>query len=195
MKLIFIDNFDSFSYNLIDELSSLGCALEVYRNDVSPDFVDAKLQQAAALGPTALVISPGPGTPSESGNLLPIIGKICGHFPMLGVCLGHQAIAQYLGAQVVRAPEICHGKASELTHDNGPLFTGLSNPLRAARYHSLIVQNLPPCLTLAAEVNSLCIAYYARNPRVVGLQFHPESILTTHGRQILNNCLNFLICL
>ena len=192
MELIFIDNFDSFSYNLTDELATLGCKLRIYRNDVAPQFIVDELSAAAAHDSCSLVISPGPGTPKEAGNLLAIIGQTIGQFPILGVCLGHQAIAQYLGAKIVRAPEICHGKASAIMHDNGPLFTGLANPLQAARYHSLIVTDLPKTLTCAAKAGDLCMAYYAKYPRVIGLQFHPESILTTQGRHVLRNCLNFL---
>ncbi len=192
MNIVFIDNFDSFSYNLIDELRQLHCKVQVYRNDVSPDFVLDKLAQTDSSEPSALVLSPGPSAPADAGNLLPIIRTCLGRYALLGVCLGHQAIAQALGADIINAPEICHGKSSPLQHDNGPIFQHIPNPVQAARYHSLIAANLPDKLTVSAHCHGMCMAYYCKDPRVIGLQFHPESILTTCGRQILQNCLDFL---
>lgn len=192
MNIIFIDNFDSFSYNLADELMVLGCTLKIYRNDAPVEFIHAELDKAMAGGPAALMLSPGPSTPAEAGNLIPIIKDNIGRVPMLGICLGHQAIAEALGGKVVRAPEIFHGKTSLVKHTGAPLFAGIQSPLHAARYHSLVVEDLPPELTQCAEVDGLCMAFYSDKLKAAGLQFHPESILTTYGRTILQNCLNFL---
>lgn len=192
MRALFIDNFDSFSYNLTYELQMAGCEVEVYRNDADPAFIRDKLAELSSMGQTALVLSPGPGTPEQSGHLLEFIEQNLGQYPVLGICLGHQAIGQVMGGKVVRAPEICHGKASLLKHDHGPLFTGIPDPFQAARYHSLVVTDVPDTLTIGATYKDLCMAFYSTKLKAAGLQFHPESILTTQGRRILRNCLRFM---
>ena len=191
-QILMIDNFDSFTYNLADELAVLGCKLTVLRNDVPVQTVADTLKALSRKGQTALVLSPGPSTPSDAGNLLAIIQDNLGRFPQLGICLGHQAIAQALGGTVARAPEICHGKSSPLEDISGPLLEHVTAPVQAARYHSLVVTKLPRQLTAAASVHGLCMAFYSTRLRVAGLQFHPESVLTTQGRQILRSCLGFL---
>lgn len=193
MNIIFIDNFDSFSYNLVDELCVLGADVRIFRNNAPVEFIREQLADASQSGPTALVLSPGPSTPDDAGNLLPIIRDNIGRYPMLGICLGHQAIARAMGADIVRAPEICHGKTSMIEHTDVPIFKGIPNPLHAARYHSLVAANIPDTLTVCAETYGLCMAFYSEARRLVGLQFHPESVLTTFGRRILSNCLDFLV--
>ncbi len=192
MNIIFIDNFDSFSYNLVDELCVLGANVKIFRNNAPVQFIREQLDEASKNGPAALVLSPGPSTPDDAGNLLPIIHDNIGRYPMLGICLGHQAIARALGADIVRAPEIFHGKTSMIEHTAVPIFEGIPNPLHAARYHSLVAANIPESLTVCAETHGLCMAFYSETYKLAGLQFHPESVLTTFGRRILRNCLNFL---
>ena len=184
--ILVIDNYDSFTYNLVQYLGELGAALEVRRNDQTT--VDA----IARLAPERIVISPGPKTPSEAGICLDVIEKLAGRFPILGVCLGHQAIGQAFGGKVIRAPEIMHGKTSEIRHDGKTIFSGLPNPFSATRYHSLIVEraSLPGCLEVSATTSDgLIMGLRHREMKVEGVQFHPESVLTDAGKQLLANFL------
>ena len=185
--LLVIDNYDSFTYNLVQYLGELGATVEVRRNNqVTVDEIEQSLR------PERIVISPGPGTPDEAGVTLNVIERLAGKIPLLGVCLGHQAIGQAFGGKVVRAPELMHGKASEVCHDGKTIFAGLDDRFQAGRYHSLIVekQSLPSCLEISAYTsNDIIMGLRHRELKVEGVQFHPESILTPEGKQLLANFL------
>jgi anthranilate synthase/aminodeoxychorismate synthase-like glutamine amidotransferase len=185
--LLVIDNYDSFTYNLVQYLGELGAKVEVRRNNqVTVDEIEQSLR------PERIVISPGPGTPDEAGVTLNVIERLAGKIPLLGVCLGHQAIGQAFGGKVVRAPELMHGKASEVCHDGKTIFAGLDDRFQAGRYHSLIVekQSLPSCLEISAYTsNDIIMGLRHRELKVEGVQFHPESILTPEGKQLLANFL------
>ncbi len=184
--ILVIDNYDSFTYNLVQYLGELGADIQVVRNDQTT--VEAIWKQA----PERIVISPGPKTPSEAGICLDVISAFAGKTPILGVCLGHQAIGQAFGGDVVRAPHLMHGKTSEISHDGKTIFAGLPNPFPATRYHSLIVarETLPACLEISATTSDgLIMGLRHREMKVEGVQFHPESILTDAGKQLLGNFL------
>jgi anthranilate synthase/aminodeoxychorismate synthase-like glutamine amidotransferase len=182
-----IDNYDSFTYNLVQYLGELGETVEVRRNNrVTLDEIENDLR------PERIVISPGPGTPNDAGITLKVIQRFAGKIPLLGVCLGHQAIGQAFGGKVVRAPELMHGKASEVCHDGKTIFNGLQDHFLAGRYHSLIVEkeSLPACLEISAfTADDIIMGLRHREMKVEGVQFHPESILTSDGKQLLANFL------
>ena len=185
--LALIDNYDSFTYNLFHYLGELGADVRVWRNDAIT--VDALL----AAGPKAIVLSPGPCDPDRAGICLETIHRVGGKVPLLGVCLGHQAIGQAYGGKVVRAPELMHGKTSRMHHRGTDIFRGLPDNFRATRYHSLIVEraSLPACLEVTAETEDGMIMGLAhREHRVYGVQFHPESIESEHGHAMLKNFLD-----
>ncbi|EGR5062051.1 aminodeoxychorismate/anthranilate synthase component II [Vibrio cholerae] len=190
--LLMIDNYDSFTYNLYQYFCELGAQVKVVRND------EIDLDGIRALAPTHLVISPGPCTPNEAGISLAAIKAFAGQLPILGVCLGHQAIAQAFGGQVVRARQVMHGKTSPIRHTGQGLFSGLNNPLTVTRYHSLVVKNntLPECFELTAwtELNDGSIdeimGFQHKTLALEAVQFHPESIKTEQGHQLLANFLN-----
>ena len=187
--IIVIDNYDSFTYNLVQAFGKLGAELCVFRND------QTTLDEIAALNPTHIVISPGPGDPDDGGVSLDVIRTLGAHVPILGVCLGHQCIGQAYGGEVVRAPRIMHGKTSHVYHQDDPLFTGIPSPFEATRYHSLIVKEpLPPGLKVTAftEQGEIMALRHTEYP-VVGVQFHPESILTGYGPRMLQNFLEGLL--
>jgi len=184
--LLVIDNYDSFTYNLVQYLGELGATVEVRRNDrVTLDEIENRLR------PERIVISPGPGTPNDAGITLDVIQRFAGKIPLLGVCLGHQAIGQAFGGKVVRAPELMHGKASDVHHDGKTIFAGLGDQFSAGRYHSLIVEreSLPSCLEVSATTGDIIMGLRHRELKVEGVQFHPESILTSDGKQLLANFL------
>jgi len=185
--LLVIDNYDSFTYNLVQYLGELGETVEVRRNDrVTLDEIENNLR------PARIVISPGPGTPNDAGITLDVIQRFAGKIPLLGVCLGHQAIGQAFGGRVIRAPELMHGKASEVRHDGKTIFAGISDQFLAGRYHSLIVekQSLPSCLEISAyTADDIIMGLRHRELKVEGVQFHPESILTSDGKKLLANFL------
>jgi 4-amino-4-deoxychorismate synthase (2-amino-4-deoxychorismate-forming) component II len=185
--LLVIDNYDSFTYNLVQYLGELGETIEVRRNDeVTIDAIDSQLR------PERIVISPGPGTPDGAGISLKVIERFSGRVPLLGVCLGHQAIGQAFGGKVVRAPVLMHGKASEICHDGKTIFEGLEDHFQAGRYHSLIVEreSLPACLEVSAFTpDDIIMGLRHRELKVEGVQFHPESILTEQGKELLANFL------
>jgi anthranilate synthase component 2 len=189
--ILMIDNYDSFTWNLVQYLGELGEEVRVVRND------EMTLDALRRLDPTAIVISPGPGTPNEAGLSLQIIEKLGGAVPILGVCLGHQSIGQAFGGKVVRAKEIMHGKTSLIHHDGKGVFRGVPNPFEATRYHSLVVEQstLPADLEVSAwtlrEDGSIdeIMGLRHRSLRIEGVQFHPESILTQHGHDLLRNFL------
>ncbi len=199
-NIIFIDNFDSFTYNLVDEFRVLGHQVVVYRNDVDINTIT----QAVLAEPNSLLaLSPGPGKPSEAGNLLAIINQLKNSVPILGICLGHQAIIEAFGGKVVHAGEVMHGKVSHITHHGETVFKGLKNPMPVARYHSLCATNLPKELTVTASYNyiddstkhkqSIVMAVRHNHLPICGFQFHPESILTLHGSQLLKQTVDWLL--
>lgn len=190
MKLYLLDNFDSFTYNLVDQFRSLGCEVVIYRNDVAADFIAEKLLNEQV--PAALVLSPGPGAPHEAGSMMALIAKVAGKVPMLGICLGHQAMVEYYGGTVARAPFVVHGKASPTFHDGTGVFAGLPSPLPVTRYHSLVATQVPDCLQVIATTEAMPMAILHPQHRAVGFQFHPESILTTLGSTLLIQTLAFL---
>lgn len=185
--LLVIDNYDSFTYNLVQYLGELGETVEVRRNNrVTVEDIENELR------PEKIVISPGPGTPNDAGITLDVIQRFSGKIPLLGVCLGHQAIGQAFGGRVIRAPELMHGKASEVRHDGKTIFAGLQDRFLAGRYHSLIVEKetLPDCLEVSASTaDDIIMGLRHRELKVEGVQFHPESILTSDGKQLLENFL------
>lgn len=187
LMLLVIDNYDSFTYNLVQYLGELGETIEVRRNDrVTIDEIENDLR------PEKIVISPGPGTPDDAGITLKVVQQFSGKIPLLGVCLGHQAIGQAFGGRVIRAPELMHGKASEVRHDGKTIFAGLGDRFLAGRYHSLIVEkeSLPACLEVSAyTADDIIMGLRHRQLKVEGVQFHPESILTSDGKQLLANFL------
>jgi anthranilate synthase component 2 len=185
--ILLLDNYDSFTFNLYQALSELGADVIVRRNDaVTVDDVER-------LVPTldGIVISPGPCTPSEAGISVPLVRRLAGSVPILGVCLGHQAVGAAFGGTIVRAPRLMHGKVSMIAHDGAGVFTGLPNPFQATRYHSLIVERptLPPELEVTAEADGLVMGLRHRSLPVESVQFHPESILTPTGNDLLANFL------
>jgi anthranilate synthase/aminodeoxychorismate synthase-like glutamine amidotransferase len=184
--LLMIDNYDSFTYNLVQYLGELGQDVNVYRNDT------ITLDQIEAWQPERIVISPGPCTPSEAGISVALIQRFGGAIPILGVCLGHQAIGQAFGGRIVRAQRVMHGKMSTITHDGKGVFAGLANPLTATRYHSLAIEpaSLPTCLEVTARSeDGEIMGVRHREYAVEGVQFHPEAILTEYGHALLANFL------
>src|SRR3984893_8661977 len=185
--LLVIDNYDSFTYNLVQYLGELGQTVEVRRNDqVTVEEIESQLL------PERIVISPGPGTPDSAGVSLKVIERFAGRIPILGVCLGHQAIGQAFGGRVVRAPQLMHGKASSIAHRGEGVFEGLASPFTATRYHSLVIDRgtIPECLEVTAESDDgEIMGVRHREFAVQGVQFHPEAILTEHGHALLSNFL------
>jgi anthranilate synthase/aminodeoxychorismate synthase-like glutamine amidotransferase len=185
--ILLLDNYDSFTYNLAQYLGELGCEVEVHRND------KISVEEVARRKPERIVISPGPCTPREAGISVELIQRLAGKFPILGVCLGHQAIGVAFGGKVVRAPQLFHGKTSEILHDGKGIFRKLPNPFIATRYHSLIVErkSLPRELHISAETrDGIIMGLRHRRYKIEGVQFHPESILTECGKQLLQNFLS-----
>jgi para-aminobenzoate synthetase component 2 len=186
-KILLIDNYDSFTYNLVQYLGELGAEVVVRRNDeVTVREVEGVIR------PDRVVVSPGPGTPDDAGVSLELIASLSGHVPILGVCLGHQSIGQIFGGRVVRAPEPVHGKPAEICHDGKTIFEGLEYRFNAGRYHSLVVERetLPDCLEVSATTpDGIIMGLRHRRLKVEGVQFHPESILTTEGKRLLANFL------
>jgi anthranilate synthase/aminodeoxychorismate synthase-like glutamine amidotransferase len=185
--ILVIDNYDSFTYNLVQYLGELGEEIAVCRNDeIGVDEIEKRYR------PHRILVSPGPGTPDSAGISLEVISRFAGRVPILGVCLGHQAIGQAFGGKVVRAPELVHGKSSEICHDGRTIFEGLEYRFKAGRYHSLIVErdSLPACLEISATTpEGIIMGLRHREIKIEGLQFHPESILTTDGKTLLANFL------
>ncbi len=186
-----IDNYDSFTYNVVQYLGELGAEVQVVRND------EIAVEDIAALKPDQIVISPGPCTPNEAGISMQVIREYAGKVPLLGICLGHQSIGQVFGGRVVRARRVMHGKTSQIQHAGAGVFRGLSQPFEATRYHSLVVEKdtLPACLEITAwtctedgEVDEI-MGLRHRELAIQGVQFHPESILTAHGHDLLRNFL------
>lgn len=184
--VLVIDNYDSFTYNLVQYLGELGEDVRVYRNN------KISLDEIAALRPSRIVVSPGPCTPAEAGISVETIRRFGGKIPILGVCLGHQSLAVAYGGEVIRAPRLMHGKTSQIKHDGKTIYRGLPNPFEATRYHSLIVNrvNLPDCFEISAETaEGEIMGLRHKTLGVEGVQFHPESILTIVGKDLLRNFL------
>jgi anthranilate synthase component 2 len=189
--ILMIDNYDSFTYNLVQYFGELGADIKVVRND------EITIAEIAALAPEKIVISPGPCTPTEAGVSVDTIKTFAGKIPLLGVCLGHQSIGQALGGKVIRAPFVMHGKTSPVYHNNKGVFSGLKNPFLATRYHSLVIEkeSIPDCLEITAwtqnEDGSMAEIMGVKHKTLAleGVQFHPESILTEHGHDMLRNFL------
>ncbi|HXC47791.1 MAG TPA: aminodeoxychorismate/anthranilate synthase component II [Candidatus Sulfotelmatobacter sp.] len=185
--ILLLDNYDSFTYNLAQYLGELGCQVEVHRND------RISVEQIAQRKPERIVISPGPCTPQEAGICVELIQKLAGKIPILGVCLGHQAIGAAFGGKIIRAPKLFHGKTSQIRHDGSGVFRGLPNPFTATRYHSLMVErkSLPAELQVTAETDDdIIMGMQHREYPLMGVQFHPESVLTESGMQLLKNFLS-----
>ena len=181
-----IDNYDSFTYNLAQYLGELGAEVRVFRND------QISVDEVAALAPSHVVLSPGPGTPDDAGITLGLIARLAGSVPLLGVCLGHQAIGQAFGGKVVRAGRVMHGKTSRIRHDGGGVFARVPDEFVATRYHSLVVEreSLPACLAVTAQSeDGEIMGLRHRGLAVEGVQFHPEALLTEHGHKMLQNFL------
>jgi anthranilate synthase/aminodeoxychorismate synthase-like glutamine amidotransferase len=187
MRTLVVDNYDSFTYNLVQYLGELGAEVVVRRNDdVTVDEIEREFH------PDKILISPGPGTPREAGITLDVVKRFAGRVPLLGVCLGHQAIGEAFGGRVVRAPAPVHGKPAEIEHDGRTIFGGLSQRFRAGRYHSLVVErgSVPDCLEISATTpDGLVMGLRHRELAVEGVQFHPESIITDEGMKLLANFL------
>ena len=184
--LLMIDNYDSFTYNLVQYFGELGEDVKVVRND------EVTVEQIAAMNPQRIVVSPGPCTPNEAGVSVPVIRHFAGKIPLLGVCLGHQSIGQAFGGRIVHAKQLMHGKVSRISHQNTGVFRALPNPLTATRYHSLVIEreSLPACLEVTAWTDDgEIMGVRHKEMAVEGVQFHPESILTEHGHDLLANFL------
>jgi anthranilate synthase/aminodeoxychorismate synthase-like glutamine amidotransferase len=182
--LVMLDNYDSFTYNLVQYLGEMGQDLRVFRND------EVTVDEILALRPDHLIISPGPCTPNEAGISVPLILAAAGKVPLLGVCLGHQSIGQAFGGEIVRAERLMHGKTSPILHHGQGVFRGLPSPFQATRYHSLLIrrETLPPCLEITAETaEGEIMGVRHRDLPIEGVQFHPESVLTEHGKDLLRN--------
>ena len=190
MKILVVDNYDSFTYNLVQYLGELGADPVVWRND------QFKLEDIAALKPAGIVVSPGPCTPLEAGLSVAVIEEFGEHIPLLGVCLGHQSIGQAFGAKVVRAKNLMHGKVSSVRHDGTGVFSGLPNDFTATRYHSLVIEDLPETLLVNAWVDEAggrtIMGVKHKTFPIHGVQFHPESALTDHGHKMLENFLRLV---
>ncbi len=190
--LLMIDNYDSFTYNVVQYLGELGAEVQVYRNDA------ISVAEVKALKPDHLVISPGPCTPNEAGISVELIREFAGSIPLLGICLGHQAIGQAFGGDIIRAKKVMHGKLSAIHHNGGGVFSGIASPFTATRYHSLVIDRdtLPDCLEITAWTEDgqggldEIMGVRHREQAVEGVQFHPESILSEHGHKLLKNFLN-----
>lgn len=184
LRVVFIDNFDSFTWNLVDEFTKRGVEVEVWRNRVT---VEQAMARALAVPRSLIVVSPGPGAPADAGCSVDLIRAAEGRVPVFGVCLGHQAIVEALGGTVGPATEVVHGKTSKIAHGGDPLFAGVASPFPVGRYHSLTATRLPECLETIASAGQLVMAVRHRSSPMLGVQFHPESILTPDGGRLIEN--------
>ena len=189
-NILFLDNFDSFTYNLVDQFRVLGHQVKVYRNDCDLEQI---VQTALNTPNTVLALSPGPGTPQEAGILLPLLQRLKNTIPIIGICLGHQALIEAFGGKVVHAGEVLHGKVSKINHDGQAMFRDIANPMPVARYHSLMGSELPDELIVNADYNGIVMAIRHRNLPICGFQFHPESILTVQGSKLLEQSVEWLL--
>jgi len=188
-NILFIDNFDSFTYNLVDEFRKREYNVEVYRNNISIAQLEQVMKKTE---PRAIVISPGPSSPKDAGNCIEMVKRFYRKLPIFGVCLGHQIIIEAFGGKVERASEQVHGKSSPINHDSRGIFKDLPNPLTVGRYHSLCGTRIPKCLERTAEYNGINMGVRHRSYPIEGVQFHPESILTSTGGKMIENLLHIL---
>lgn len=192
MSVVYLlDNLDSFSYNLVDEVAQLGFSLKLYRNTVPASYIFEKMQQEQQ--PVVLLLSPGPGAPSQAGSMPELISLCASKFPMLGICLGHQALVEHYGGVVGRAGETVHGKTSIIELSNHPVFGALPKQFPVARYHSLMATEVPNSLQVIAAYQHIPMAIVHEEHKALGYQFHPESILTTLGKPLLKQSLDYLM--
>lgn len=189
-KIYLLDNFDSFTYNLVDEFKQLGFEVVIYRNNLDADYIFRQIEQETR--PVVVVLSPGPGDPQQAGCLLALIDLCRGHYPLFGICLGHQAIIESAGGRIGLAPETVHGKVSAIEHRQHPVFAGFAGPVNVARYHSLQASEVPPPLEIIAHYEDIPMAVIDEQHQLLGFQFHPESILTTGGSQLIKQSLCYL---
>ncbi|WP_367986716.1 aminodeoxychorismate/anthranilate synthase component II [Vibrio sp. NTOU-M3] len=189
-NIVFIDNFDSFTYNLVDQFRALGHHVTIYRNSIAAESIETAISQ---LENPVVLLSPGPGAPSDAGSMPEIIQRLKGKVPMIGICLGHQAIVEAYGGKVAGAGEIIHGKVSMMAHQSHPTYQGLPSPLAIARYHSLVATQVPSSLTITAEVDGLVMSVVQEEDKICGFQFHPESIMTTYGATLLANAIDWAL--
>lgn len=189
-NIVFIDNFDSFTYNLVDQFRSLGHEVTIYRNHIAAESIE---QAVLELPNPVVLLSPGPGAPAEAGCMPELIQRLKGKVPMIGICLGHQAIVEAYGGKVAGAGEIVHGKVSMMEHQNHAIYQGLPSPLAIARYHSLVATKVSDSLTVTAEVDGLVMSVVQEQDKVCGFQFHPESIMTTYGATLLANAIEWAL--
>lgn len=189
MNIVILDNFDSFTFNLLDEFSGVGHHVQVFRNTISIDDAEEKLLALAS--PRLLVLSPGPGHPDDAGCMNQLIKRMTGRLPIFGVCLGMQAMVSIFGGTVARAPSVVHGKARMMEHDGKYIFSGLKNHIHVGRYHSLCATTVPDCLEVFGHCDGVVMALSHKQYPVIGIQFHPESILTTAGSLMINNVIKW----
>lgn len=195
IQVIMIDNYDSFTYNLVDQFRQIDCKVVIFRNDTPLEniFTPKRLEGFENI----IVISPGPGNPDTAGNTLSIIKEYADKLPILGICLGHQSIVQQFGGEVGAAQSIVHGKADQIKVEDHPIFEQMGSVFQAARYHSLVAVKTPSCLKTIASTHDQneqeVMAVVHEKSKIIGLQFHPESILTTFGKKLLSNCINWLL--
>ncbi|MDC9592367.1 glutamine amidotransferase-related protein [Xenorhabdus sp. IM139775] len=189
-NILLLDNIDSFAYNLVDQLRTHGHHVVIYRNTVPINIIIAKLSEMES---PLLMLSPGPGKPSDAGCMPALIRQVTGRIPIIGICLGHQAIIESYGGKISAAQEILHGKATPATHDGKGMFSGLPNPLPVARYHSLTAMEVPATLTVSASCGDTVMAVRHDKHKVCGFQFHPESILTARGAKLLEQTLTWAL--
>ncbi|MEM0910590.1 MAG: aminodeoxychorismate/anthranilate synthase component II [Pseudomonadota bacterium] len=192
LHVVMIDNQDSFTYNLVDELRILGIELSIYRNTVDVTTIIDALNTASTSSSAILMLSPGPGAPSDAGCMPDAIAHAQGKYPVFGICLGHQAIVEHYSGNVNRAPDVMHGKASLMQHDHPLIFGSLDNPMTIARYHSLVATNVPESLQVIAQSDGLVMAILHQDDKMLGFQFHPESVLTRDGSHLIKQALEFL---
>ena len=186
IKVVMIDNQDSFTFNLVDELKMQNCELKIFQNFVKVDVIESLYQNGEI---DLLILSPGPGNPSQAGCCLELVERFKGKVVIAGICLGHQVIIQCLGGDIGQFSSVVHGKSSSITHNSQGLFANLQSPMNVARYHSLSAQQVPAPLQITAECDEIAMAVASEDLGLFGLQFHPESILTVHGQQIISNLL------
>ncbi|AUI86388.1 anthranilate synthase component II [Vibrio azureus] len=189
-NIVFIDNFDSFTYNLVDQFRSLGHCVKIYRNNIPAQSIEQAVNE---LENPVVLLSPGPGAPSEAGSMPELIQRLKSKVPMIGICLGHQAIVEAYGGTVAGAGEIIHGKVSMMEHQNHAIYQNLPSPLAIARYHSLVATEVPQGLAITAEVDDLVMSVVHEEDKVCGFQFHPESIMTTYGATLLTNAIEWAL--
>ncbi|EKO3921185.1 aminodeoxychorismate/anthranilate synthase component II [bacterium 19MO03SA05] len=189
-NILFVDNFDSFTYNLVDQFRTLGHQVTIYRNHITAQTIEHAITQ---LDNPLLVLSPGPGAPSAAGCMPELLQRLKGKVPIIGICLGHQAIVEAYGGTVAGAEDIVHGKVSMMEHQHHAIYAQLPSPMAIARYHSLVATQVPDCLTITAKVDGLVMSVVHEQDKICGFQFHPESIMTTYGATLLANAIDWAL--